>query len=202
MATAEEAARFLMDKSHAIAQKIDSTPTGVAPGYHAAVGGAVLPNGRLRYASGTPPFLAVADIASTQTVTTASQRIPFNTVKYDALSAITTGASWKYDLPATGWYRAYVRMEIDKGPDVADRGEAWQANVYDSTLASLVGPIQQQMFFVAVSSATISGFKLIGHLDFQITSLPYAIAITLDRNTTAHNRDVTGGRWSLEYLGA
>lgn len=193
--------RLLSDQraiTRAIVQEELRAKTGVQPGGPYGLF-SVDAQGRLTWASRAQ--LVVADVTSLQSITTSPQRVPFDTVQVDPLNGVTTGASWQYAIPLLGWYRAYIRMEVDKKNDVCDRGEVWQANVYDSSLGSLVGTMQQQHFFVAVTSATISGFKLIGHLDFQITSLPYAIAITLDRNTTSHNRDVTGGRLSIDYLG-
>lgn len=52
-------------------------------------------------------------------------RVNFATVDYDPGADVTTGASWVYTAPATGWYRFVVTDAF-----VDPRSAAWGANAY------------------------------------------------------------------------
>lgn len=104
MARAEDVIRELAGLGETLAQRISDAPTGVTPGYHAALGGTVLPNGKLRYVKRTPSgIIAICRKTAAQDAIDATPtRVDFNSVTYDPYGTITTGASWVFTVPANG----------------------------------------------------------------------------------------------------
>lgn len=137
MATRQEFGDRVARLARGIAKQIDEAPTGVAPGYSAALGGTVLPNGRLRYVAGAAgSTLVVAAYINTFGGTaignTGALRIDFDTVLVDTGSAVTTGASWAYTVPADGIYRIEAHAEINPGGATSySAGDQWTLEVYD-----------------------------------------------------------------------
>lgn len=118
MASSEDVARELHRLGEATARKIDQEPTGVEPGYNFAVGAAILPNGRLRYA-GASSRIAIYELSS-DTTRTASF---FGRINFDspivAGVGVTTGASWAFAPPAEGVYRFSVSTKIEPSAALA-----------------------------------------------------------------------------------
>lgn len=129
MANARDVMRELARQAHGIARQVDEAPTGVVPGYNAALGGTVLPNGKVRYANvhGTG-LLALAynpgnatDIPSSATGRTIVQ---YSTVDHDPLSTITTGSSWAFTAPFDETYEFHVSV-ILRNNSTTDGSHAW-----------------------------------------------------------------------------
>lgn len=114
MATERDVVAGLFDLSQHAAKQQDEAPTGVKPGFSAALGGTVLPNGKLRYVASGGLLLAVYDRATNLTRgagTTA--RIDFDSPVYDPSGLVTVGASWKFVPPAPGWYGFKIHSTIE-----------------------------------------------------------------------------------------
>jgi hypothetical protein len=111
MATPEDVARALHTLAEKTARRIDEEPTGVTPGYSATLGGAVLPNGKVRYVSGGGGG-AVYEMSSNANRTGGSlTRINFDSAIV-ANGNVTTGASWNFAPPADGLYRFSASTRI------------------------------------------------------------------------------------------
>ena len=106
MTTAKDVAAALVQTSKKVAKHLDDVPTGVEPGYHAALGGTVTPSGKLRYVSAAPAFMAchaLYRVGTTQTIEDGNTEvINYNTLIYDPDSAVTTGAAWHYTTARAG----------------------------------------------------------------------------------------------------
>jgi hypothetical protein len=80
MATAADVIHALTNVHETIAKRLDDAPTGVTPGYSAALGGTVMPNGTLRYVTpgGAPIstiFLAKS-ASGGQSITSSAAEVP------------------------------------------------------------------------------------------------------------------------------
>lgn len=118
MAEARDVAQTLARLSHGIARKVDEAPTGVVPGYSAALGGTVKPNGKLLYTSpsGVPGALLAHYTrgASNQSVSVGSEtRLNWASQVYDPSNTVTTGASWKFTAPLAGTYAIEAHCSVD-----------------------------------------------------------------------------------------
>lgn len=106
MPTPTDVARALTELAERRAKDLDDAPTGVTPGYSAALGGTVLPNGKLRYVSAAPSFMvcdALYRVGTTQTIEDGNTEIiNYNTLIYDPDSRVTTGAAWAYTAARAG----------------------------------------------------------------------------------------------------
>ena len=80
-------------------------------------------------------------------------RLDFATQVYDTDSAVTTGASWKYETPATGFYHVDIMITLEASSAWAYT-EAGQIIVYGSSEYSLNNWAQKP-----ISSAT-GGFRI------------------------------------------
>lgn len=117
MADATDVISALARLSHGIAKKVDEAPTGVAPGFHSALGGTVLPNGKVRYAAPSGGTLLRAiykmdnSTANISVAAAAEEQIDYNVQVYDPAGLVTTGASWKYTAPEAGYVRIYATLQ-------------------------------------------------------------------------------------------
>jgi hypothetical protein len=129
MATPTDVARALIDVSEKVARALDDAPTGVTPGYSSALGGTVLPNGKLRYVAATAAtgyrLLSVHYKNATQTIASSTNTIiNYDQEVYDPLGIVTTGVAWKMVIPANGWYRLDATIlfsEVASGWSAGDR---------------------------------------------------------------------------------
>jgi hypothetical protein len=128
MATPTEVIRELTNMHTTIAKTLDDAPTGVAPGFNTALGGTVMPNGKLRYVRTVPIGLVVQAHKAADLTLAASTtyHVDFDTVDYDPHSAITTGASWVFTAPAAGWYRFEPTFTISGDGHAFDHGISWR----------------------------------------------------------------------------
>lgn len=143
---AEDTARALLGLSQHVAKQVDDAPTGVAPGYHPALGGAVLPNGKLRYvAPGTALILdAACGMSTTNTVLgdATPKRLNFNAVTHDPRSQVTTGASWAFTAAAPGLYLVLVTAPLNVATVdwvAGDRADLTLQGDVSATLATWTG---------------------------------------------------------------
>jgi len=75
------------------------------------------------YILGNIGLLARYHNSSNLTMTTGATVINFNTSDYDPLSLVTTGVSWVFTAPATGWYKAEIENFF-----VDPNGSGWSAD--------------------------------------------------------------------------
>ncbi len=146
--TGTDVAWALTNLHEKIAKDIESTPTGVTPGYNPLVGATILPNGKLRYArEGASPFMvdAIYTMSTTNTVLgdTTPKRLNFNHQIHDPLSQVTTGASWAFTAAAAGAYIVLVSAPLsiaDGTPWVtADRADLTIQGDVSGTVATWTG---------------------------------------------------------------
>lgn len=120
MATADDVVNLLLDKSHSIAKKIDDTPTGVAPGYHRSLRGAVLPNGRMRYADALASATFAKHVGTTPTINNNTlTRYDFST---DTANWLNPSALSEIVLPGDGLYMVVAAPYWVTTNLVGDRG--------------------------------------------------------------------------------
>lgn len=108
--------RELSEMAHKVARKISEEPTGVEPGYHAALGGTVRPDGRVSYVGVASSFMAAfaweldnGAVANGSSYT----RLQFSEYyQYDPVSSIVPGSSWHYTIPSSGVYAFFVRLDV------------------------------------------------------------------------------------------
>jgi hypothetical protein len=169
MATPRDVAEQLAILSHGIAKAVDDAPTGVEPGYSAALGGTVMPNGKLRYAKQTegevigPVALAQQD-GNYPCSSNSTDRLNFNFVYYDFYSGITTGAStWKYTATKAAYYYVQAWNYITPNGHIWTEGDALSLEIKPSTGGTLV-PALQTMFATTTSSSldfTLFGSEIV-----------------------------------------
>lgn len=202
MASAEDFLKFVLDKSHSIAKKVDEAPTGVRPGYNSALAATVLPNGKLRYVGGGMALLAEARVATAQTSATDGEIINFGTVEYDPNSLITTGASWSISL-AAGWYEVIAGMSIGSNTNIIAAHEYWDLALYNITSAAQIDTLDRLQHPTQINGGvSTSDFYLSGSTVFHVSSAITArCRFQTNQFTFGVDRTISGGRFALFSLG-
>ena len=119
MATPADVARELAGLSEHIAKQIDEQPTGVTPGYSAALGGTVLPNGRVRYVQGTPvssglALLAFQRMTASQSVGS-SAHVYYNNSLVNVDGCVSFGSGyWEFEAPTDGYYVFFANVRFEE----------------------------------------------------------------------------------------
>ncbi len=118
MATASDVIHALTGMHESIARRLDDAPTGVTPGYSAALRGTVLPNGKLRYVEGSGAGAVGVHVERTSnfalTTSGSDYSIDFDSEDYDDAAYWDSGASPLADIvvPSTGYYMAEFTVEF------------------------------------------------------------------------------------------
>lgn len=107
--SAEDVIRELTGLTERQARKINDEPTGVTPGFHLSLGGAVLPNGKIRYVSGAAAgqFLFFGEDETTHTRNGGSLFHLFFNEEHINTGGYDAGAG-EFHPPVDGIYRFHV----------------------------------------------------------------------------------------------
>lgn len=144
------------------------------------------------YAASVYGLLALCKTATDITYTTSPTRINFATKTYDPGSAVTTGASWVYTVPATGYYKFELyEFDVDGSSSNWTAGDIVKVYLYKNS-ASYLATLGQREFDAAITYATLSDFYL---PVFSVT-VPLTAADTVYaefRNNTASSRKLYAG---------
>jgi hypothetical protein len=212
MATPTEVARELLRSSEQIARKVTTEPTGVKPGYSAALGGTVTEDGRLRYVAPNPGApVAYGEVATPITVSTANHTINFDGISYDPQGLVTTGASWRCLLPSLGWWQVWVGVGIDQNSNDIGLGEYWDLHLEKGAtgMMSTITPggkgwIDKIVWPVAVAGASLSGAgqgpQLTGITYVRVDVAPADFYLAVLRNSTTYDRIIGAGSFFVAPL--
>jgi hypothetical protein len=116
-------------------------------------GGATLYTTPAQLRTYVAPLVAQARTTGSNTFVAGDTRINYNTVLYDPSSTITTGASWIFTVPATGYYM-FVASECDTDANGSDwaLSDTIKLYLYKST-STYLAQIGYKSFDVATTAA-------------------------------------------------
>jgi hypothetical protein len=204
--TAHDVISALTDTHEKLATRLDNAPTGVVPGYNSALGGTVLPNGKLRYVKATAAsaftLLAEARIVTSMTTATDGKIINFDDVNYDPSTLITTGASWSIAL-AAGWYMAVAGISINSNTNIIAAHEYWDLALYDITHSAQLDTVDRLQHPTQINGGVgTSDFFLSGSVVFNVASAITArCRFQTNQFTFGVDRTIGGGRFALMRFG-
>lgn len=117
------------------------------------------------------PLMVVAHTSTNHTYTASTQTtIDFDAVDYDPLSTITTGGSWKFTAPVTGYYQVSVEegfFEANSADWIA--GDIPEIYLYKNA-STYWQTIDSEPFGVAVLSTDLSYVVLHGTATVQLNA--------------------------------
>lgn len=197
MATATDVVHNIAKMTDGLAERHATAPTGVEPGYNAALGATVTPDGRLRYVSppAASPALTSARIlarcrsAAVQNVTSgAIDVIQFNTKVYDPSSVITIGASWHFTAPADGWYSVagWVPVNEPGGGNTYDAGDIMYVEVYVN--GSSGHPFALDTLFFGADTTDADSYYILKGAEYYLLDTGDTVALKFENGTSQTRR--------------